>query len=165
MPTGKIGEFFWAQHWVPGSELLITDVVRALRTHILGRRAVNVSWDSGRLSPSLSGIFERWQIQDDFVITPPVDDTLISDWPRSACGWDEWYFFRSIPKTISLEAYCNWGGMAIDDWRDLEFTGLNLEQQLLTHQPELVIAEGHSIFVIARRQEALLDFASLVGEP
>ena len=130
MPTGKIGEFSWAQHWDRKSDLLITDIVRALRTHLLGRRAVNVSWDSGRLSPPLSGIFERWQSHDDFVISPPVDDTLISDWPRSSCGWDEWYFFRSIPKSISLEAYCNWGGMAIGDWRQLEFTGLSNNSRL-----------------------------------
>jgi hypothetical protein len=163
--TGKIGEYFWAQHWERTSDLVISDIVRTLRAHIVGRRAVNVSWDSGRLSPPLSGPFERWQTQDGFVITPPIDDALISNWPRSACGFDEWYFFRSIPETIFLQAFCSWAGMTLGDWRELEFTGMNLEQQLVTHEPELVVAEGYSIFVIARRQDVLNDFISLVNQP
>jgi hypothetical protein len=165
LPIELIGAYAWAQFWGNQPVLQISDVVRELAETVTGLRAVNVYWDSGRLTHGDPVVSDGWEMRDGYAITPLIDLTLARNWPRSSCGWDEWYFFETVPERIRLEAYCNWGWLSLSDWREITYTGMNLEHQLHSQLPELVIAEGNSVFVISRREEVVSKFVSLWKKP
>jgi hypothetical protein len=70
MDTGSIGEYCWGQVFGEEPELSIAKVVRALTNYVIGLRAVNVSWDSGKMEPSDEQIASGWRMQNGYVITP-----------------------------------------------------------------------------------------------
>ena len=168
MDTGSIGDYCWGQvesGWARKAlrkipvrlgeepELSIAEVVRALSNYVIGLRAVNVSWDSGKMEPSDEQIASGWRVQNGYAITPAIDSSLIESWPMNSCSaFDEWYFFRNVPAEIDLEAFFNWGVRAVSDWPDLvacQPNSINLLAQLRQHEPELVIGEGR-LFLSSR---------------
>jgi hypothetical protein len=110
MDTGTIGEYCWGQVRREQRELSIAEVIRGLGKYVIGRRAVNTSWDSGRLKPSPEQLASGWRVQNGYAITPAIDSALIKLWPMNSCceAFDEWYFFKNVPPHIHLEAFCNW---------------------------------------------------------
>jgi len=169
MDTGSIGEYCWGQFFGEEPELSIAEVVRALRNYVIGLRAVNVSWDSGKMEPSDEQIASGWRVQNGYAITPAIDSSLIESWPMNSCSaFDEWYFFRNVPAEIHLKAFCNWGVRSVSDWPDLvacQPNNFNLLTQLRQHEPELVIGEGRFIFVIAKDPKVIQVFRVLAREP
>jgi len=169
MKTGKIGEYFWGQFSDENPQLSIGDVVRGLSIYLIGLRAVNVSWDSGKMQPSNVLIASGWQVRGDYAISPVIGVSLVGCWPMNDCsGFDEWYFFRDVPIEIEVKGFCNWGVSQIDEWSNLvncQPDNINLHEQLVKHQPELVIGEGCFIYVIAKDPKVIQLFSTFASEP
>jgi hypothetical protein len=155
--SGKIGDFLWVE--IPTDQSDIPTVVRHLARQIIGLTAVNVSWDSGHMRPTSAQERAGWRRAGELAVSPVADDTLVSDWPASSCNagrFDEWYFFRNIEGALKLDAFCNWGGMSLEDAPDLAFPGgLDLKAQLEHYRPEIVIGDGKHLFVISARPEII----------
>ena len=163
---GQIGSYSWGQYWHEEPELSVPDVVRGLSGFLVGLFGVNVSFDSGRLGqrvPLPSG----WIRVQDYAVSPRITENLINDWMRSECGFDEWHFFRDVPADLDVQAFCNWYTFHLDQWEILRRTenGFDLYDQLERFQPEAVIGEGHSIFVISRDTTIVNTFLDLAREP
>jgi len=163
MTSGHIGAFQWIEAAETKGRGLI-DTVRQLGRHLIGLRAVNVSWDSGLLAPSYPEWPQGWTSEQGRAVSPVIDDRVIDAWPWCDEGWEEWYFFSTLPKNLHLSAYCNWGGMSINDWPSLVNvpTGFDLKQQLETAQPAVVIGEGRKLFAISRNIKLLEDFRTFL---
>ena len=157
--TGRIGAFYWAE--VPGERADVRDVVRSLGTLLRGLTAVNVSWDSGRMQ-ELAAVPPGWSVRDNYVISPPVDDAMLTDWPQSTCNsgrYDEWYFFRVVPEVLELQAFCNWGGVSLASSGELAFPGgFDLAAQLEASEPSVVVGEASAVFVIAPDEATVRQF-------
>jgi hypothetical protein len=161
--NGTIGTYLWAEFWNEEPELSLSAVVRGLSRFLIGTNAVNVSWDSGRLVPSEQQFASGWSTVDGYTVTPPIDERLIHEWPRSSCSFDEWYFFWSVPKELNVLAFCNWLSSSLADWESLTFK-FDLSEQLRRLQPIIVLGEGYSIFVIARDHNVIEEFGRLAHE-
>lgn len=162
MASGKIGVYHWGEFREETPELTVPDAVRELSMFVRDLHAVNVSWDSGLLKPSDAPTAFNWQTIDGFAVSGPLNAELTASWPRSCCGFDEWYFFRALPQHFSLHPFCNWAGTSIVKWKDLCFPGgFDLGRQLEEYQPEIVIGEGNSIFVMSKDLAVVERFLSM----
>ena len=149
MNSGSIGRFQWVEVVAQDGKGLI-DAIRTLRRHLIGLRAVNVSWDSGLLVPSEDERRQGWTIEQGRAISPRIEDELIEAGPWGEAGWEEWYFFSALPQNLNLSAHCNWGGLSIGDWPELVGTsnGFDLKTQLEIAAPTVVLGEGQRLFAI-----------------
>jgi hypothetical protein len=163
---GQIGSYLWGQYWQEEPELYVPDVARGLREFLIGLRSANVSYDSGRLGQRVP-LPTGWNRVQDYAVSPPITDELVANWPRSEHGFDEWYFFRDVPVNLEVEAFCNWYAFGLSQWEILRGTdnGFDLSAQLERLQPEAVIGESHSIFVISRNAQVVEQFLGLAREP
>jgi hypothetical protein len=161
-----IGGYYYAEFIEEADKLSLSEVVRFLSTKLLGLYAVNVSWDSGRLTPTDEQIATGWKIVDGYACTPELDEELLTAWPHNTCVdgfYDEWYFFRSLPSKIELHAYCNYM-CSISEWpRMADIPGrFNLSQQLQFARPEFALGEGSGgLFLISRERSAIETFVKL----
>jgi hypothetical protein len=164
--TGQIGHFFWAQRWKEEPELFVPDVVRVLGDFVLGKTALNVSWDSGLLQPSPELVVNGWSSHAGKAVSPVVDASLASAWPRSACGFDEWYFFNGPPPPTSIQPICNHLGFQLANWQDYNQPwGVNLLAQLEETSPELVVGESYSVYVLSPHRKVIEQFLAAAVEP
>jgi hypothetical protein len=156
--TGRIGSYCWAE--IPGEGTDVRDVVYVLRSRLQGLSAVNVSWDSGKMQ-EIAPIPTGWSIRGNHVVSPPIDDAMLSAWPQSACRsgrYDEWYFFRVNPEKPELQALCNWQGVSLASAGDLAFPGgFDLAGQLEAFQPEVVVGKGASLFVLSKDEATVRE--------
>jgi hypothetical protein len=122
---------------------------------------VCTSWDSGKLQPVLLGL-TSWQVNGEHAVSPIIDPALTDSWPRSSCGYDEWYFFLEVPEHLEIHALCNWGASVGDagELRDVP-TAFDLLAQLDRYQPHAILGDGHRVFLITK-DRTLLD--AFVGE-
>lgn len=164
MTSGTIGAFQWIEGAPKDSYTGLIDPLRQLSDYLIGLRAVNVSWDSGLLLPSYPEWPQGWTIEQGRAISPVIDRVVINAWPWCDEGWEEWYFFSTLPKDLNLSAYCNWGGMSIDDWPSLAnlSTGFDLKRQLETAQPTVVVGEGRRLFAVSPNLNLIEDFRTLL---
>ena len=155
--SGVLDNYQWVE--IPDEYSDIPTVIRHLAGEIVGLIGVNVSWDSGRMVPTSEQETAGWRRVGDLAVSPTIDAALAVDWPASSCldgRFDEWYFFRDVPESLELEAFCNYGGMSIEDAPELAYPGgLDLKAQLECYQPELVVGHGKHLFVISRRSEII----------
>jgi len=158
-----IDGYFWAEFWNEEPELLLPDVTRRLSPFMVGLRAVNVSWDSGKLNPSVDQFRMGWRLVQGHAVTPRIDQTLTDSWPRSGCGFDEWYFFKSLPSTLEMQPFCNWLHVSLKEIESIEFK-FGLREQLRRCQPELVLGEGYGIFILAKDSPIVEEFKKLAKE-
>lgn len=163
---GEIGEYYWAQFWAEEPELFVPDVIREIKAHVIGLCGVNVSWDSGVLNRKRAEMPEGWGEIAGHAVTPPVTNVLADSWPRSNGGFDEWYFFSVPPADLDVQAFCNWYTFSLGQWETLRQTdhGFNMHEQLLRVQPEFILGEGQSIFLLARNPELVELFCGLAVE-
>ena len=161
--SGDIGAYKWSES-VPSGETALFDVVRNLRHHLNGLRAVNVSCDSGLLVPSDDENRQGWVIQDGHAISPVIDDGIIDSGPWCDGGYEEWYLFSTLPSQLKLAAFCNWG-QSITDWASLVNvpTGPNLRQRLETARPHVVLGVGDMLFAISTDRTLMKDFEEAYG--
>ena len=101
MTSGSLGAFQWIEA-VSQDDTGLIDAIRTLRRHLIGLRAVNVSWDSGLLIPSDEELRRGWTIEQGLAVSPVIDDRVIDAWPWCDGGWEEWYFFSTLPRDLNL---------------------------------------------------------------
>ena len=166
MTSGDLGTFQWIET-VPKDDTCLVDVIRKLRHRLIGLRAVNVSWDSGLLGPSDEEMRQGWTMEQGRAVSPVIDDGVVDAWPWCDGGFEEWYFFSTLPGDLNLSAYCNWGGLSIGDWPSLVDTtnGFNLRRQVETAQPMVVLGQGQRLFAISPDVELIDDFRRILREP
>ena len=157
--AGEFGPWLWAEHRAPG--LACGDVVRALSRFFLRCRGVCASWDSGKLHP-LPVDLASWQLRGEHAVSPVVDGALADAWPRSSCGFDEWYFVREVPNELMLHALCNWGASVAEasGLRNVP-SGFDFLAQLERYHPYAVLGDGHRTFLVTQ-DSALLE--AFMGE-
>jgi len=149
MTESTIDEYFWAES-NEEPDLSIHRAVRGLSDFIVGMTGINVSWDSGKLHPSEKQAALGWSVVSGYAVTPIIDENLTRHWPESRHGFDEWYFFRSLPSSnLEIEGFCNWMRVSLKEWEQVSFKW-DLREQLRRYQPEIVLGEGYRIFVIQR---------------
>jgi len=163
---GRFNAYWWAQYWNEEPELFVPDVVRGISSFLIGLRGVNVAFDSGLLGDRVP-LPVGWEQIDGHAVSPPATPALLSSWPRSEDGFDEWYFFREVPTTLTVEPFCNWLTFRLENWEILRRTenGFDLPAQLERLQPEVMLGEGHSIFVVSRNEQIVDTFMGLACEP
>jgi hypothetical protein len=163
--SGVFGDFRWVE--IPTERSDIPAVVQVLADEIIGLTAVNVSWDSGRMLPSPEQEQMGWRRVGEFAISPVIDRALASLWPSSSCNagrFDEWYFFRDVEERLTLEAFCNYGGLSLADAAVLAYPGgLDLQGQLERYRPEIVVGDGKHLFVISPRP-AVIELVRALDE-
>jgi hypothetical protein len=161
--SGIFGDFHWVE--IPTDRYDIPFVVRHLARAVIGLTAVNVSWDSGHMIPTSEQEDAGWQRIGEFAVSPVVGATLASDWPLSSCNggrFDEWYFFRNVEGAPRLDAFCNYGGMSLEDAEALAFPGgFDLRAQLEQYRSEIVIGDGAHLFVISLHPEVIESVRAL----
>jgi hypothetical protein len=159
---GTIAGYSWAEDWT--ADLVAADIVAALPDRLVALRALCTSWDSGMLDPVASGM-PAWNMHSGNAVSPVLSADHLKAWPQSSCGWDEWYFFRTLPTGEKLQAFCNWGGLSLAAAGAVTElpSGFDLAGQLRRCSPELVIGDGQRIFIIARDPQAVLEFEHLCG--
>jgi hypothetical protein len=103
-----------------------------------------------------------WQLDGEHAVSPAIDLAVADSWPGSSCGFDEWYFFRDVPKGVGLQALCSWG-VSVGEARELRDvpSGFDILAQLERYQPYAVLGDGHRAFLVTK-DRALLD--AFVGE-
>jgi hypothetical protein len=126
----------------------------------MGLRAVNVSWDSGLLIPSVDEKAHGWALEKGRAVSPVIDDEVIDSWPWCDGGFEEWYFFPRVPEDLRLSAYCNWTGLSLADWAGLVNVpgGLDLQEQLEKTRPTAVLGMGDRLFAISPDAALIEDF-------
>ena len=164
---GQIGKYRWGEFWQEEPELFLPDVVRALRSFLVGTFAVNASFDSGRLGGARAPLPLHWSQLNGYGVSPSLEDSALDHWPRSHSGFDEWYFFREVPANLQVQAFCNWFTFSLSEWQSLQEleNGFDLSAQLARLRPQVVVGEGRSIFVLSPMVEVINAFLSLAHEP
>jgi hypothetical protein len=166
MSTGRVGQYYWAE--VPGEQADIRDVVRTLGPRLRGLRAVNVSWDSGKMH-EIDVVPPDWVVQGEHAVSPLLEDAMLNAWPQSECNsgrYDEWYFFRSLPVHLGLRALCNWMSVHLEEVAEIAYPGgFDLAAQLELAQPEIVIGDGAGLYLIAKDESASLELRNVEYKP
>lgn len=83
----------------------------------------------------------------------------------SRSGFEEWYFFSTLPEHLQLSSYCNWGGTSIADWQQLVPvpTGVDLQKQLDESRPYAVVGVGQRICAISKDPLLIQTFRRTVA--
>jgi hypothetical protein len=156
IPTGEIAGYYWAEDW--RAALTLSQMVSELRAHIIGLQAICSTWDTG-LEPTDAEL-PGWSRLDGQPVSPVVDATLANAWPQSACGWDEWYWFRHLPASAGLKSFCDWTDTSLAEANELtQFASpLDLAAQLTRCAPEVVIGDGSRLFILSRAEDVVRAF-------
>jgi hypothetical protein len=95
------------------------DIAGAMAPLFLGQRALNTSFDSGRLH------MPDWERFNGFSATPPLTAGFLADWPVSHHAYcDEWWVFEDpISRDFDVVALCNCIGTTITTYKELDFPG------------------------------------------
>ncbi|HXI83772.1 MAG TPA: hypothetical protein VNL17_06745 [Verrucomicrobiae bacterium] len=123
------------------------DIAQSIAGTLLNRVAVNTSFDSGTMS-------HAWMSVDGFAITPTITPQFIESWPVSHDEYcDEWWVFESdIPKDFTVEPFCNYVGMRIADYKQLDWdNGCPLDLYLSKYNPVAVFGNNENGYLILRR--------------
>jgi len=119
-------------------DLSCADIVRKFSHLLIGRIAVNTSYDSGKLSRP------DWKQVNGFSVTPPITRALIDGWPVSHDDcWDEWWVFDDfVSQSLDVRAFCNFG-LPISDYKELDFEKLcPLDRYLEQYRPVAVFGNN-----------------------
>jgi hypothetical protein len=142
-------------------DLSCSEIVRQHSDLLLGRIAVNTSFDSGRFScpewiavnPSLdSGRLScgDWREVNGYSVTPRITKALIDAWPVSHEEFcDEWWVFESaVPPTFKVNAFCNYV-MPIGRYKELDWEdGVPLDRYLREFAPIAMFGNNASAYLV-----------------
>jgi hypothetical protein len=101
-----------------------------------------------------------WKLLDGVAVSDALDNDLLTSWPESDCGFDEWYFTRDAIMAFPLEAICNHAGLSVGEVDVLlEFPNpVDIAAQLERVDPLAVIGEGTATYVITPSEAVLGAF-------
>jgi len=128
-------------------ELSCADVARQLRADLIGKLAVCTSFDSGRF------VEPAWRLVNGYCVSPPINDEIVDSWPTSHDDYcDEWWVFDSqIPPDFDVVALCNYAGMRIARYKELNFDGgCRLDEYLAKFAPALMFGNNEYAYVVRR---------------
>jgi hypothetical protein len=128
-------------------EVSCGEIADSLRSAIIGCRAVNSSFDSGRLT------MPDWESVNGFPVSPAITERFIAEWPVSHDAYcDEWWLFDGpVPSDFAVLAFCNYTGMRIADYKQLDWPeGCPLDSYLGRFRPKVVFGNNDFGYVIAR---------------
>lgn len=140
-------------------DLSCAEIARLYSELLIGRIAINTSFDSGRLSPAEYREFNRvpltdWHEFKGYAVTPKITRGLIDAWPVSHDEfYDEWWVFENaVPPTFKVRAFCNFA-MPIGQYKRLDWDeGVPLDRYLQEFAPIAVFGNNESAYLI--RQDA-----------
>jgi hypothetical protein len=122
------------------------DIAARFRDRLIGCRAVNTSFDSGRIQRP------EWDHVNGFAVTPVITPELVSKWPVSHEAYcDEWWVFdQPVPADFDVQPFCNYIGTRIADYKQLDFEGAcRLDSYLARFKPRIVFGNNELGYVIA----------------
>ena len=129
------------------------DIATAIASLLIGRRALNTSFDSGRIHmPDLEQF-------NGFPATPPLTAGVIADWPVSHIAYcDEWWIFEDpIPLDFEVVALCNYIGNTIATYKDLDYPGFcQLDAYLEKFRPLAVFGNNSRGYLIVDSERYIL---------
>jgi hypothetical protein len=134
--------------FVDAGDRSCAEIVCEHRHLLLGRTAVCTSFDSGTYGPS------AWVRSGRYRVSSAIDESLIAAWPTSHDGFcDEWWVFDlPVPEGFEVRPFCNFVGMRIADYRDLDWSdGCPLDEYLARFRPLMVFGNNERSYVIRRR--------------
>lgn len=123
------------------------EVARQFRADLIGKVAVCTSFDSGRF------VDPAWAQVNGYCVSPPIDDRMIDAWPISHDEYcDEWWVFDlQVPPDFDVVAFCNYVGMRIGDYKELDFEGAcRLDQYLARFAPAMMFGNNDHAYVVRR---------------
>lgn len=126
------------------------DIAAGLKDRLIGCRAVNTSFDSGRLSNP------DWKRLNGFAIAPIITQEFVHSWPVSHDAYcDEWWIFEgTIPSDFDVQAFCNYVGTRIADYKDLDFEGAcRLDSYLERFRPRFVFGNNEHGYLITQAEQ------------
>ena len=105
-----------AYRFLDVGDLSCAEIVGQFSDLLIGRIAVNASFDSGKLSRP------DWKHVNGFCVTPPITRALVDEWPVSHDDcWDEWWVFDNlVPQDFEVRAFCNFG-LPIGKYKDVDY--------------------------------------------
>ena len=130
-------------HWVEDEDAWLKDVLHEIKPLILGTRAVNTSFDSGVLGSKKMGLSQEelelgWSIINQRAVSPVIDEENINSFLYTD-SYDEWYFFKDVPKDFDAVAFCNYLGRSRQRADELDFDGgCDLVSALSKYKPVAV---------------------------
>jgi hypothetical protein len=113
-------------------------IARQFNALLVGRVAVNTSFDSGKLFRS------DWIAVNGYHVSPPITPELVNEWPTSHDDcWDEWWVFESrVPDDFLVKAFCNFG-LPISRYKEVDFENLcPLDRYLDMYRPTAVFGNN-----------------------
>jgi hypothetical protein len=126
------------------------DIAAGLEDRLLGCRAVNTSFDSGRL------LNPDWECINGFAVTPTIPHEFVLAWPVSHEAYcDEWWIFDcAIPSDFEIQAFCNYIGTRIADYKELDFDGAcRLDSYLELFRPRFVFGNNDLGYLITQAEQ------------
>jgi hypothetical protein len=129
------------------------DIAKAIAPLLIGRSALNASFDSGRMH------MPDWEQINGFPATPPLTTGFIADWPVSHHAYcDEWWIFEgTIPQNFEVVALCNYIGTTIATYKELDFhSGCELDSYLEKFRPLAVLGNSRRGYLIVDSERSTL---------
>lgn len=114
-------------HWVEDEDAWLKDILHEIRPLILGTRAINTSFDSGVLGSKKMGLSQKdlglgWSTMNNRAVSPVIDENNLNSFLYTD-SYDEWYFFKDIPKSFDAVAFCNYLGLSLQRADEITFEG------------------------------------------
>ncbi len=128
-------------------DLSCANVARLLQAELIGKVAVCTSFDSGRF------VEPAWREVNGYYVSPIIDNAMVDAWPTSHDDYcDEWWLFDSqVPSDFNVVALCNYMGMRITNYKDVDFEGAcRLDQYLAKFAPALMFGNNEYAYVVRR---------------
>lgn len=160
--------------WFESAQGHLGQVLAAVPELLVGRFVAVTAFDSGPLELSETEMKSGWTRQGEVAISPRVEDATLV--PRG--GYDEWYVFSTQPPALDIEIFVNYGGFTLGcvtpsqsdpTWdRRLESQQVEAREaqqvrfwsQLQTIMPDVYLAEGDNLIVVARDVELIERLAT-----
>jgi len=127
-------------------EVSCDEIAKSIAPLLLGCRAVNSSYDSGRM------IAPDWEQVNGLPISPLITEQFVARWPVSHDGYcDEWWVFEgTIPRDFIVAAFCNFTSMRIADYKKLDWPeGCPLDSYLNRFRPKVVFGNNEFGYMIS----------------
>jgi hypothetical protein len=128
-------------------EVSCDEIASLLGSTLIGCRAVNSAYDSSRIT------MPTWDLVNGFPVSPAINEQFIAEWPVSHDAYcDEWWVFDGlVPSDFSVAAFCNYTGMRIADYKQLDWAeGCPVDSYLDRFRSKLVFGNNDFGYVISR---------------
>ena len=133
-------------------EMPLRETLSVLRSHLVGLKAVNTSFDSGLFVPSVSEMQNGWSQHGRAGVSPAITQDMLLLWPLSHDEYcDEWWFFGIVPPDFDFtHGFCNMVSQRIGQWEEVDFC-THLAKAIKEFQPELIIGNNTWTYVVAKQ--------------